>query len=160
VTFIEPDIIDDETEVAEGILAGLADRIEGFSPVDGHLEAPISEATAVAIATAIVVLKDTVLDAYLGFGQRLLGIPRGAAGVATAVSTWTVDATQIAPEGILAGTEVQITPPSRLTSRPSRAPSRSIAWIPRSPVSTRSGTSPCSTSPWAAATSPRATRPR
>jgi hypothetical protein len=113
VTFIEPDIIDDETEVAEGILAGLADRIDGFTPTDGHLESPISEAAAVAIATAVVVLKDTVLDAYLGFGQRILGIPRIAGAVATAVSTWTVDATQITT--IPAGTEVQLTGPDGQT---------------------------------------------
>lgn len=107
MTFIQPDIVDDEDQVAEGILSGVADRIDGFSPTDGHLEPPISEATAVAIATAVVVLKDTVLDAYLGFGQRILGIPRGAAAVATAVSTWTVDATQLTT--IFAGTEVQLT---------------------------------------------------
>jgi hypothetical protein len=111
VTFISPDIVDDETAVAEGILAGLADRITDFVPSDAHLESPISEATAVAIATAVVVLKDTVLDAYLGFGQRILGIPRIAAGVATAVSTWTVDATQLDPPVIAAGTEVQATGP-------------------------------------------------
>jgi hypothetical protein len=108
VTYITPDIIDDETAVAEGSLAGIADRVDGFTPTDGHLESPISESVAVAIATAVVVLKDTVLDAYVGFGQRILGIPRIAGAVASAVSTWTVDATQIAPEGILAGTEVQL----------------------------------------------------
>lgn len=115
MTFILPDTVDDETQLAEDILAGLADQIDGFETSEGHLEAPIAETTAVAIATAVTVLKDTVLEAYTGFATRILGIVRGAAGVATAVSTWTVDATQLQPPLIPAGTEVQATAPDGTT---------------------------------------------
>lgn len=108
MTFIEPDVIDDEGAVAEGILAGLADRIDGFEPSEGHIETPLAESVAVAIATAITVMQDTVSDAYLGFGLRILNIARGAAGVASAVSTWTLDPDN-PPTVIEAGVEVQAT---------------------------------------------------
>lgn len=107
--YLDPDLIDDESAVAEGILAGIADRVPGFRPAEGHQSTPLAEATGIAIATAVRELKATVLDAYIGFGLRMLRLPRGAAGVATAVSTWTFDS----DEELLidAGTEVTASRP-------------------------------------------------
>lgn len=109
MTYLTPDIVNDETSVAEGILTALADRVDGFEPSEGGLVTPISEAHGMAIATAITALKETAQDSYMGFGERILGIPRRPAGVATALSTWTLDTV----DGLLipAGTEVVGTKP-------------------------------------------------
>lgn len=106
MTYISPDIIDDETQVAEATLAGVADRIDGWAPAEGGLATPVCEATAIAIATAVSVLKATVLDAYLGFGTRILNLPRTPATLATAVSTWTVVADALTE--LPAGSEVDV----------------------------------------------------
>lgn len=112
MTYLSPDIIDDETTVAQGILGTLAALIPGFQPSEGGISTPLAESTAIAIATAITQLKTEAQNAYMGFGQAILNIPRIAAGTATAMSTWTLDTS----DGFLipAGTEVQAITPENM----------------------------------------------
>lgn len=113
MTYLTPDIIDDETQLAEAGLAGIADRIPGWEPHEGHVEVAQAEATAVAIATAVSELKANAKEAYVGFGTTMLGIERQAATAATATSTWAID-TSAVPAGITipAGTSVLATTPA------------------------------------------------
>jgi Baseplate J-like protein len=108
VTYVEPDLINDETTVAEGLLAGLADRIEGWQAAEGHIETALAEALGAIVATAITVLKASVQDAYVGHGTLILGIPRGVESPASAISTWTLTAGH-AGVTIAGGTEVELT---------------------------------------------------
>jgi uncharacterized phage protein gp47/JayE len=104
VTYLDPDVISDETTVAEAILASIADQIPGWEPAEGSPETAMGEAMAIVAATIATLLKDEERDNYAGFGELILGLPRGAAGTATALTTWTLGAN---PDGytIPAGSE-------------------------------------------------------
>lgn len=96
MTYLDPAIVNDEGTVAEAALTGIADRIDGWQPAEGHVETSLSEAVAVAIATAVTALKDTAKDSYRGFGTRILGILPIAATVATTTATITLTADAVA----------------------------------------------------------------
>lgn len=110
MTYIDPDIIADETSVAEAILAGIADRIPGWEPAEGSPETAMGESQAVVTATIATLIKDEARDTYSGFGARILNLPRGSAGVASAMTAWTLSAN---PDGftIPAGSELVMESP-------------------------------------------------
>jgi hypothetical protein len=98
MTYIDPELIVDETSVAEGILAGIADRLnaaldldpeDGWVPSEGTPETSIGEATAIVIATALSMILEQARQDYAGFGRIILGIDRLPAEPATGFSTWT-----------------------------------------------------------------------
>jgi len=109
MTYITPDIVDDELAVAESQLAAIADRIPGWEPSEGHVETAISEAVAISIAAAATMLKDQIGAAYRGFGLRILGLPMKTGTPATAVTSWTFPAS--AGSTFPAGSEVDLTSP-------------------------------------------------
>jgi hypothetical protein len=90
MTFLDPDILSDETAVAEAILAGIADRIPDWEPSEGHIETAAGESIGVVLATIAALVKSEARDSYSGFGEAILKTPRQAAAVATALSRWTV----------------------------------------------------------------------
>jgi hypothetical protein len=104
MSFLTPDVVDDEATVSEAALAGVADQIPDWQPSDGGLVTPIAESIAIAIATAVTALQGTYEDTYLGFGLRVVQLARGVATLATCSSTWTVTANALTV--IPAGTEV------------------------------------------------------
>lgn len=112
MTYLRPDVIDDEVAVAEAILAATADRIPGWQPSEGHITTAQAEAVAVAVATAITAMRADLDTAYLGFARRMLGLVRAAAGVASTTSTWTANTVN----GVLipGGTPVRATNPDGL----------------------------------------------
>jgi hypothetical protein len=96
--YIDPDLISDETSVAEAVLAGIADRInaaldlaedEQWEAQDGSPEASLGEAVGVVIATAASMIKDQERTDYAGFGELILRVPRLRAEPATGYSRWT-----------------------------------------------------------------------
>lgn len=107
MSYLTPDIINDEVTVAEGILAAIADRIPEWQPAEGHVETVIAETVAIAIATAVTALHDQAQDSYMGFGERILELPRIAASVASTTATFTLDT--LDGMTIPAGTEVVAT---------------------------------------------------
>lgn len=109
MTYVEPDIIGDENLVAEGSLASIADRFDGWRPAEGHIVAAMAESIAIAIATAVNVIKGDLLSSYAGFGQRIAQITPGAATVAECVSTWGFSTSDEVT--IPAGTVVDLTLP-------------------------------------------------
>lgn len=115
MTYLDPDVVDDESQVAEFILGSLADQIADWAPSDGNPETAMGEAMAVVGATIAALIKTEERDSYAGFGTLVLGLTRDAATVATGVATWTLDAND-AGVTIPAGTEVVWTAP--LTGEP------------------------------------------
>lgn len=101
MTYLDPEVITDEGTVAEAILAAIADQIPGWEPSEGHLETAIAESMAVVSATVAVLLVDQARDAFSGFAQNILGIPRRPEAPASALSTWTMldDAGYTIPDG-------------------------------------------------------------
>lgn len=96
--YIDPDLIDDETAVAEAILAGLADRIDsalgldeddGWQPQEGSPETHWSEAVGIILATAMSLVKEKERTDYQGFGSLILGLERGTAEPAVGYTLWT-----------------------------------------------------------------------
>jgi hypothetical protein len=110
VTYIDPGVVDDETQVAEAILAAIADQIPGWEPSEGSPETAMGEAMGVIAATVAALIKDEERSNFAGFGQRILQLERQAAGVASAVSEWTLTAN---PDGftIPAGSELVLDSP-------------------------------------------------
>lgn len=104
MTYLDPDVVSDETAVAEFILASLADQIPGWEPTEGSPETAMGEAMGVVSATIATLLKDEERNNYAGFGSLVLGLARGGAGTASALTTWTFSAN---PDGftIPAGAE-------------------------------------------------------
>lgn len=88
MTYIDPDLIVDEGTTAEAILAAIADQIPGWEPSEGHVETSLAEALAVVSSTIAVLLRDEARDAFSGFGEAILGVPRRTAEIAQAFSTW------------------------------------------------------------------------
>jgi Baseplate J-like protein len=94
VTYLDPAISDDETAVAEAILAAISDRVAGWQPSEGHVETAEAEAVGVAVATAVVELKTQAAAAFAAFGELILGIQRIAAATATTTTTITLTTDQ------------------------------------------------------------------
>lgn len=113
MTYITPDLVDDELAVAESQLAAIADRIPGWQPSEGHVETALSEAVAISIATAATMLKDEIAAAYRGFGLRILGLPMKTGTPATAVTSWTFPPS--AGVTFPAGTEADLSMPDGST---------------------------------------------
>lgn len=104
MTYLDPDVVSDESSVAEFILAQLADQIPGWLPSEGNPETAMGEAMGVVGATIATLLKEEERDNYAGFGSLVLGLTRGAAGLAAGTATWTLQAND-AGMTIPAGTE-------------------------------------------------------
>lgn len=109
MTYLTPDVIADETQAATGILAAIADTIDGWRSEDAQVEAAMAEAVGIAYATAVSVMIATAQTAIVGFGANIIGIQRTAASPATCTSTWTLSGS----DGgfIPAGTQVTLTLP-------------------------------------------------
>lgn len=90
MTYIDPDLITDETATAEAILAGLADRIPGWEPAEGSPETEFGEALGVVIATVATMIVSRQRAEYEGFATRILNLPRGTAEPAHATATISV----------------------------------------------------------------------
>jgi hypothetical protein len=89
MAYVDPDIVSDETTAAIAVLDGLADRIDDWEAADGHPEADLAESVGVVAATVATLVKDEERKDYAGFGQRVLGILRGSAEPASALTRWT-----------------------------------------------------------------------
>lgn len=105
----DPNLVVDEVATAEAMLAGMAEQVPGLEPRDGHALTPLAESAAVAVATALQLLRDELADAYAGVGD-VLGVQRVAAAPAEATSTWLFAGT--APAIIAGGTTVRGTTPA------------------------------------------------
>src|SRR5262245_31585706 len=108
--YIDPELITDETAVAEGILAGIADRLnsalaleedEGWEPNEGQPETAFAEATGIVLATIAALVQETERQDYAGFGTLIVGVPRLEAEPAIGYSRWTFNAagTFVIPDG-------------------------------------------------------------
>lgn len=109
--YIDADLIDDETAVAEAILAGIADRlnaalgldpdVDGWVPDEGQPETHLAESVGIVLATACALVKDRERVNYQGFGALILGMDPLPAEPATAYATWTFNAVgdYVIPDG-------------------------------------------------------------
>lgn len=96
--YIDPDLIADETAVAEAILAGIADRLnaaldleegEDWQPQEGDPETHLAEAVGIILATGAALIQDKEREDYAGFGSLILNLQRTAAEPAIGYTTWT-----------------------------------------------------------------------
>lgn len=108
--YIDPELLTDETAVAEAILAGMADRLdsslgldedEGWEPSEGSPETAFAEAAGIILATVATLIQDDERDDYEGFGTAILGVERLSAEPAIGYSKWTFNAagTFLIPDG-------------------------------------------------------------
>lgn len=95
--YIDPELISDETAVAEAILAGIADRLnaalglseeEGWVPEEGQPETHLAESVGIVLATASALVKDQERTDYAGFGSLILGVDPLPAEQAVAYTRW------------------------------------------------------------------------
>lgn len=77
--YVDPDLLDDETAVAEGNLAAVADLVDGWQPAEGDFEVAIIEATSITTATAMAEIKSTARNNYAGFGENIVRLTRSGA---------------------------------------------------------------------------------
>ena len=116
MAYIDPSTVSDEGAVAEATLTGVADRVPGWVPYEGHTEVALAESVGIAIATAVTALKATVRDAYVGFGQRVLGIPKiRAAAAETTATVVLTDAQNVVGLEIPVGAEIYAITPANDT---------------------------------------------
>jgi hypothetical protein len=115
VTYLDPDVVSDETQAAEFILGSLADQIPNWEPSEGSPETSMSEAMGVVSATIATLLKDEERNNYAGFGTLILGLPRGVAGIAAGIATWTITDN---PEGVTIPAGSEAVWDSTLTGEP------------------------------------------
>jgi uncharacterized phage protein gp47/JayE len=87
VAYVDPELIGDEVAVAEGNIAALADLIAGFLASEGHVETSLAEAFAISEATVVALILSNERNQYAGFGERVVGIFRHSAVVATSQVT-------------------------------------------------------------------------
>jgi hypothetical protein len=101
MTYIDADLITDETAVAEAFLAAIADRLnaaldlseeEQWEAQEGSPETSIGEAAGIIIATACALVQDTERNDYAAFGELILGVPRVHAEPAEGTATWNFNA--------------------------------------------------------------------
>jgi hypothetical protein len=95
--YIDPELMTDETSVAEAILAGTADRIdsaldltadEGWEPAEGSPETSMAEAVGIIAATALSMVLDQERREFAAFGEIVLGMEREHAEPAIGYSRW------------------------------------------------------------------------
>jgi hypothetical protein len=108
VTFLDPELVTDETSNAEAALAALADAMPGWSAAEHHVETIMAEVWGAALATAISVMRDDLAVAYEGLGE-VLNVPRLSAAQAEASSTWVLP--EPVPLQVDGGTVVTATAP-------------------------------------------------
>ena len=113
MAYADPATISDETLVAEACLTGVADRVPGWVPYEGHTEVALSESVGIAIATAVTSMKATAQETYVGFGQAVLGIQkiRATAAETTCTVILTADQAVMGME-LDAGSEFYATSPT------------------------------------------------
>lgn len=107
MAYIDPELIDDETQVAEGVLAALADTLgtpdQPWEASEGHVETAQAEAFAIVAATIAALLLEREREDYAAFGENVLEIARDPATVATVLATFTLtapsDGTATVPAG-------------------------------------------------------------
>jgi len=108
--YIDPDLITDETAVAEALLAGMADRLdsalslpedEGWEPNEGSPETAFAEAVGIITATIAALVQDDERDDYEGFGELILRVSRMSAEPAIGFALWSFNqaGTFIIPDG-------------------------------------------------------------
>jgi hypothetical protein len=99
--YIDAELINDETAVAEAVLAGMADRInaalglvegEQWVPQEGSPETSLAEAVGIVVATAASMVQEKERNDYAGFGELILRVPRVAAEPATGFTRWDFNA--------------------------------------------------------------------
>lgn len=100
--YIDAELINDETAVAEAILAGIADRlnaalgldpdVDGWVPDEGQPETHLAESVGIVLATATSLVQDTERVNYQGFGSLILGLDPLPAEPAIGYTTWTFNA--------------------------------------------------------------------
>lgn len=98
MTYIDPELIADETAVAEAFLAAFADRMgyalglpegELWEPAEGSPETSIGESVGIVVATAMAVILEDERDDFASFGELFLKSPRQAAEPAAGIARWT-----------------------------------------------------------------------
>jgi uncharacterized phage protein gp47/JayE len=88
-SYLDPELIADETAVAEANLAAIRDLIPGWLPSEGSIETAIAEALAIGQATVASLVMDEQRNQYAGFGELVLELPRGVAAAARSQVTIT-----------------------------------------------------------------------
>ncbi len=97
-------------DVADEAFAYLEDKVPGWLPSPGNLEAWLVEALSLS-ASELRELTGLVPDEIFAyFGESLLGLPRYAAVSATGTTTWT--AVDTAGYTVIAGTLIGVSPPA------------------------------------------------
>jgi len=86
VTYLDPDLVTDEGANAEAILAALADKIDGWSAAEAHLETVIAEAVGIVTATCVQRFVSEARNDYAGFGENTLQIIRTPAGTSNVLA--------------------------------------------------------------------------
>lgn len=108
--YIDAELINDETAVAEAVLAAIADRIdaalglaeeEGWVPGEGSPETAMAEAIGIVVGTAVSVVQEVERNDYAGFGELILNTPRESAEPATGFTRWDFNASgdYVIPDG-------------------------------------------------------------
>lgn len=95
--YVDAETINDETAVAEAMLAALADRLnavlglaedEQWEPQEGSPETSLAEAVGVVLGTAMSMVQDQERNDFAEFGSLILNTPRGTAEPATVTGRW------------------------------------------------------------------------
>jgi uncharacterized phage protein gp47/JayE len=87
--YVDPELLNDETAVAEGNLAAIRDLVPSWIPPEGGIETAFAEALAIGQATVASLVIDDERNRYAGFGEVVLSLPRGAAAPARSQATIT-----------------------------------------------------------------------
>jgi hypothetical protein len=112
MTYIPVPVETDPTDLAEEAFAYLEDKVEGWLPSPGNLEAWLIESlsqTASELRELAALVPDSIFEFY---GSSILGLPPFEATQATGVTTWTmIDG---AGYTVDAGTLVGVAPPASI----------------------------------------------
>lgn len=91
--YVDPELLDDETAVAEGNLAAIADLIPGWQPSEGDFEVAMIEGVSIVEATAMSEIKSVERNNYAGFAENILRLYRQPAQPSGSQVTITVQDT-------------------------------------------------------------------
>lgn len=97
MTYIEPELIVDETATAEAFLVAFADRIgfalgldedEMWESAEGSPETSVGEVVGILLSAAMALIADKERTDYAGFGELILNTPRLRAEPAEGTARW------------------------------------------------------------------------